>query len=43
MTSTTKFSIYVSLNRFSDEDGISYVDNTYHSIEHRLFFLALLE
>lgn len=30
--------MYVSLNRFSDEDGISYVDNTYHSID-----LALLE
>ena len=40
MTYITKFSKYGSSNRLLsiNEDGISYIDNTYHSIDHRLFF-----
>ena len=36
----TKFSKYISSNRLLsiNEDGIYYVDNTYYSIDHRLFF-----
>ena len=40
MTCITKFSKYVYSNQLLsiNEDGISYDDNTCHSIDHRLFF-----